>query len=240
MKVWLFTFCLTLIAITNSNAQGFKQGDIILNGNYGGPQVTPAVLRTALKVYYKTNKNPNDNFSFAISNSGVLNGKAEYGATDEAGLGFAVSYWDMAINVKNNYQDVDPTDNTSKSFEDNYDFKVSALAMGLRGNYHFVEEGKMKKIDPYLGFTLGATQYKYDLAFTTNYPNKTLPVNAYKFKSGWGSYISTTIGIRYYPVSFIGLNAEAGWDRGAFLFGGIVFRLHSKPPKFLREDEEKK
>lgn len=240
MKNRILILCLILLVYKNTEAQGFQQGDIILNANIGGPQITPLIIRSALKVYYKVNKNPNENFSFNISNSGVFNSKAEYAFTNDLGLGFAASYWNMGINVKNNYTDVDPTDNQSKAFEDNYDFKVSALALGLRGNYHFGDEKKKSKVDPYIGLTIGLTRYTYDLGFSSTFPSKQLPINTYQFKSGWGTYFSSTFGVRYYPISFIGLNAEIGWDRGAFLFGGIAFKFHSKPPKFLRDEEEKK
>ncbi len=222
------------------NAQGFKQGDIIVNGNYGGPQITPALLRTGLNVYYRTNadKNKNEQFKVSISNSGVLNGKTEYGITEDVGIGFAASYWNMNIYIENNYRDQDPVSNTQKDFKDEYSVKTSALALGIRGNYHFADEVKSKLIDPYIGFTLGATRYTYDLGFTSTFPDKKLPINTYQFKSGWGTYISTTAGIRFYPVSFIGLNAEIGFDRGAFLFGGIVFKIHSKPPKFLLDENK--
>lgn len=222
------------------NAQGFKQGDIIVNGNFGGPQITPAILRTALNVYYKANadKNKNEQFKVSISNSGVLNGKTEYGITEDVGIGLAASYWNMNIYIENNYKDQDPVTNSQKDYKDEYSVKTSALALGIRGNYHFADEVKSKLIDPYIGFTLGATRYTYDLGFTSTFPDKKLPLNTYSFKSGWGSYVSTTAGIRFYPVSFIGLNAEIGFDRGAFLFGGIVFKIRSKPPKFLLDDDK--
>jgi hypothetical protein len=244
-SVMLFTkisfFFLLLIVSHSANSQGFQQGDIIINGNLGGPQITPFVLRTGLNAYYKlkADKGKNEQFTFNISNSGVYNGKTEYGISENVGVGLAASYWDMTIRMANNYRDNDPVSNIQTNFIDNYTFKVSALALGLRGNYHFGEDIKSKRIDPYMGITLGVTRYTYNIGFESNMQGKTLPVNVYKWRSGWGSYFSSTFGVRYYPVSFIGLNAEIGWDRGAFLFGGIVFKIHSKPPKFLRDKDEK-
>jgi len=232
---------LAVFVLSNLFGQGFQQGDIIINGNIGGPQITPFFLRTGLNTYYKlkADKGKNEQYTFNITNSGVYNAKTEYGVTENVGLGFAGSYWDMTIKMDNNYRDNDPVTNLLSDFIDKYTFKVSALALGLRGNYHFVDDIKSKRIDPYTGITIGATRYTYDIAFESSMPGKTLPVNVYKWRSGWGTYFSTTFGIRYFPVSFIGLNAEIGWDRGAFLFGGIAFKIHSKPPKFLRDNEKK-
>jgi hypothetical protein len=226
--------------ITNTFCQSFQKGDIIINGNIGGPSITPFIMRTGLNAYYKlkADKDKNEQFTLNIANSGVYNVKTEYGITENVGLGIAGCYWDMTIKMDNNYRDNDPATNIQADFIDKYTFKVSALALGLRGNYHFVDL-KAKRWDPYTGITIGATRYTYDIGFESSMPGKTLPVNVYKWRSGWGTYFSTTFGIRYFPVSFIGLNAEIGWDRGAFLFGGIAFKIHSKPPKFLRDSDEK-
>jgi len=218
-------------------AQAYQMGDIALNANYGGPQVTPALIRTSLKLWSKSQWGDNS-FSYKISNSGVLNGKLDYGVHEDLSVGFAVSYWDMQADLSHNYTDVDPRDNVSKNFSDNYRFDISALALGVRGNYHFLTEKQMKIWDPYYGLTIGVTRYSYNFKFNSDYPDKIIPDKVWNWRSGWLTYFSTTFGIRIYPIKYVGLNFEAGWDRGAFLFGGLVVKLHTKPPKFLLDNPD--
>lgn len=209
-------------------SQAFRESDIIINANYGIPQVSAFLLKNAVKLYYKNNKKDNENFLINVSNSGVINGKTEYGLTENVGLGLVGSYWNINCDIINNYEDNDPVTTSLNKYVDEYNVKVSSLAIGIRGAYHFVEDIKAKKIDPYIGLTLGVSRYTFDLGFTTSYPGKTLPVDVYKFKSGWAQYFSSTFGIRIYPIPYLGLNLEAGYDRGALLFGGVCLRIPSK------------
>ncbi|MBX3165216.1 MAG: hypothetical protein KF900_12130 [Bacteroidetes bacterium] len=213
--------------------QVHQTGDIVLNANYGVPQISAAIVRPLVRAWAKSNYA--DEATVKLSNSGVWNGKLCYGVQENVDIGFAVSYWNMGIDVTRNYLDTDPRDNVRKGFTDTYRFDLSALALGVRGNYHFSPE--KQKLDPYCGVALGVTKYTYNFAFNSDYPDKfVLPNEVWNWKrAGWLTYFSTTLGVRVYPVKYIGLNFELGWDRGAFLFGGVVFKLHSKPPKFLRD-----
>src|SRR5438045_1977387 len=97
--------CLILLALNfaviYAKGQGFKAGDIIISGNYGAPQITPVILKTAINIY---NKNTNNkDYTFSIRNSGVFNAKAEYAIMESLGLGFASSYWNMNVDMQNNY-----------------------------------------------------------------------------------------------------------------------------------------
>ncbi len=218
----------------------FKPGDIIINVNYGWPQITPVILRAALNAYNKYVDNKD--YVFTIKNSGVFNAKAEYAINDNLGLGFATSYWSMSAEMQNNYSGNDPNTGIPSTYADNYLLSVSALALGIRGNYHFTDLLKSPKLDPYYGFSIGTTKYTYGLEFTSTYPDKKSPEIydlfktglASKFlKSGWSSYVSTTFGIRWFPIKYVGINLEAGWDRGAFLFGGLAVKFNTKPVKAL-------
>ncbi len=239
-----FILLIINLSVIFSQAQAFVPGDILINANYGGPQVTPAILKTALKVYYKSITNANSTYVFSVKNSGVLNAKLEYAIYDNLGLGFASSYWNMAVDMQNNYIDNNPTNGISESYVDTYKLNISALAIGIRGNYHLLDETDTKWIDPYFGITLGITKYNYNLDFSSTYPDKK-SVEAYDFfKSGYASrflkpnyssYVSTTFGVRLYPIKYFGFNFEAGWDRGAFLFGGVVFKFHTKPIKTFQD-----
>ncbi len=229
MKKYL-TLALLCIHVLMLQAQNpaYRMGDITLGLNYGGPQITPALIRAGLNVYYKQVWADNA-YSFKIRNSGVLNAKAEYAIHEDLSLGFVSSYWNMGVDMHHTYgKAADGTD-----LQDHYNFSMSALALGVRGTYHFFTEKEYEKVDPYCGMAVGFTRYDFDVSFSSDDDTRTLPKDSFKWRSGYLTYFSTTMGLRIYPVNFVGLNLEIGWDRGAFLFGGVVFKLHTKPPKFL-------
>lgn len=232
MKKWIFIFLLSFPMFVLS--QAYKQGDLTCNLNYGGPQVTPSLIRVGLNLFYKT-KWADNSYKFTISNTGVYNGKLEYAVHKNLGLGFAASYWYMGIDLKHSYNDAHPVTNIATDFTDSYHFDVSAMAFGLRGNYHFFGNEKRKVFDPYCGITIGVTKYTYNVGFNSDYPDKKLPVDTYQYKSGSSTYFSATIGMRIYPVRYFGFNMEVGFDRGAFLFGGVVFKIPTTAPRFLRD-----
>jgi hypothetical protein len=217
-----------------SKSQAYETGDVFLNVNIGGPQVTPALIRVGINLFYK-NKWVDNSFKFSIKNSGVLNCKTEYAVHENLGLGIVASYWNMDIDMTHTYNEKHPATQLKTDFTDNYHFDASALAFGVRGNYHLLGGEKRKVIDPYTGLTFGITRYSFNVGFNSDFPDKLLPNDTYSYKSGWGTYFSGTIGLRIYPVKNVGLNMEAGWDRGAFLFGGIVFKIHTNPPQFLKD-----
>lgn len=208
----------------------YRMGDITMNFNYGAPQITPAIIRGGINLYYKS-RWASEDFAFTIKNSGVLNAKLDYAVHEDLSLGFAGSYWNMAVNLDHQFGQA----SDGSPLKDYYKFNMSATAIGIRGNYHFSTEKEMEIWDPYYGITLGFTKYDFDVSFNSDDPTRTLPVNTFKWRSGYLTYVSTTFGLRVYPVNFVALNFEAGWDRGAFLFAGIVFKIHTKPPKFLTE-----
>lgn len=229
-KFYLWLILLPLLC----KSQTFELGDLALNFNYGAPQITPWIMKTTLNIFYK-NRWINDSYKISVDGSGVINAKAEYGVYENLGLGLAASYWNMDVNMAHTYKEKDPYTLINTDFTDNYNFSVSALALGVRGNYHMLGGEKREVIDPYVGLTLGATRYTYKFDFKSDFPGRSIPGDVYQFRSGWGTYISSTIGMRIYPVKLIGLNFEAGYDRGAFLFAGIVFKIHTNPPEFLRD-----
>lgn len=230
MKKYL-AYCfifISLICKSQDEPRAYQMGDIVLNVNYGAPQITPAVIRTGINLFYKSRWG-SDAYSFKINNSGVLNGKFEYAIHEDLGLGLATSYWNMGVDLDYTFDKA--ADGTN--LQDHYHFAMSALAIGARGNYHFNTDKEYKYIDPYYGVTAGLTRYTYEATFRSDDPTRTIPKDTFKWRSGYLTYFSTTFGLRVYPVRFVAVNMEVGWDRGAFLFGGVVFKLHTKPPKFL-------
>lgn len=209
---------------------GFMPGDIVLNVNIGYPHVTPSIIRASIKAYEKFVDN--ETLTFTVSNRGVYNLKTEYCLFENLGLGLVASYWDMKVNIQNDYM-------KSQAFTDNLDINLSALALGVRGNYHLNEEIDSKLLDLYTGITIGTTKYSKDVVFTSTNPDRQIPEEIpkriYEFKDGWATYFSSTVGARFYPVRFLGINAELGWDRGAFFFAGVALRIGTKPIKSLQD-----
>lgn len=87
------------------------------------------------------------------------------------------------------------------------------------------------KWDPYFGGTIGVSQYKTNIQFTSTLLGKQLPEKLFDFKKGYSTYFATTLGVRYFFVKEFGINAEIGWDRGALLFGGMVIKFPTKKQK---------
>jgi hypothetical protein len=233
--ILLFFVCATLSAQENEPSHepdlAFMPGDIIVSANIGYPHVTPALMRTSIKAYERFISN--QNLTFTVNSHGVYNGKAEYGMMDNLGLGFAASYWDMNVNIQNDYS------KEGAAYADNVEVKLSALALGVRGNFHFTEEVESKYVDVYAGVTIGATYYQKDLVLNSTNPDRQLdeaiPKKILGFNNGWATYFSSTIGVRVFPVRFLGINAELGWDRGAFLFAGVALRLGTPPIKAFQD-----
>ena len=225
--------CLSILIFTSFRLQSqaaYALGDLMFNVNYGGPQVTPSLIRAGIKLYYATTWDSNA-FSIQVNNSGVFNAKAEYAVHEDLGLGFAASYWTMGVNVDHNYG----KNSSGTPMYDHYRYTMSALAIGVRGNYHFLTDEERKVFDPYYGITIGLTKYNYDIGFSSDDNTRNLPIDSYTWRSGILTYFSTTIGLRTYITKNFALNFEAGYDRGAFLFAGLVFKIHTQAPKFLRD-----
>ncbi len=213
------------------NAQTFKTGDVVVGANYGIPNTAYFITKTAVKFFYdNADKNQtNDVVTFNVSGKGVYSARAEYALKENLGVGASLAYWSMRVGVEDHYFQNDPNTGVYSNYVDNFAFNFSALAIGARINYHFAnEEKKERKIDPYIGGAFGITMYSVGLSFDSNLPGKIAPTNSFNFKSGVGTYFSGTFGLRYYPVKPIGLNFEAGWDKGALLMGGIVLKISTK------------
>jgi len=217
----------------------FMPGDIIINTNIGKPQIGPSLIQIGINAYEKISSDKS--FDFSMSNRGVYNARLEYGVLDNLGLGLAISYWDIDVNVTHNYNEL------GTAYQDELNINISSMALGVRGNFHLVDEVESKFIDPFIGLTIGSTLKKKVFTYTTSNPERqevqdfinNLPeqvTNRLKLSSqGWVPHLATTFGLRIYPVKFIGINLEAGWDHGTFLYGGIVFKFSTKPIKAFVE-----
>lgn len=120
----------------------------------------------------------------------------EVGVTDEISVGGSVAYSGAKYTYYNaNY----------------YTYKYNAWFIALRGAYHFDLDNK--KLDPYLGASLG-----YVVVSVSG-------DGGYGYNIGSGAGYGAFGGVRYYVKPNLGLNAELGYSSFSFLNIGVSFRL---------------
>jgi hypothetical protein len=216
-------------------SQIINEGDITLSPNVGVPHVSSFILKTALKVYYKSNLQ--NKYQIGVKNTPVFNFKGEYFAQNDVSIGLAASYWKMDIDISDIYDELNQSTNIVETQLDNTTISIEVVAVGFRGNYHFLADEKNTKWDPYMGGTLGISRYQTNIQFKSSVLGKEVPEKMFNFKTGIATYFSSTVGVRYYATKNFGINLEAGWDKGALFFGGIVVKF---PTKKQLEEEPKK
>lgn len=209
-----------------TKAQILNEGDITLSPNVGVPHVSAAILKTALKIYYKSNVE--NKYDIGVKNTPVFNFKGEYLVQNDVSIGLAASYWKMDVDISDLYSQLNQTTSIVEAQVDNTTISIKAMAIGFRGTYHFLADEKDSKWDPFIGGTVGLTRYETNIVFKSTVMGKQVPDGLFNFKSGIGTYFSSTLGVRYYFVKSFGINAELGWDRGALLFGGFVIKFPTK------------
>ena len=120
----------------------------------------------------------------------------EYGISDKIGIGGYVGY-------------------ASKSYTTGFsafDYKVTYMIFGAKGNYHFYQSDK---IDAYGGVLLG-----YNSAKVT-YDNSS---SGFTAPSYGGAVFGGTVGARYYFTESIAAFAEVGYGIG-YLTAGLAYKL---------------
>ena len=225
----LLILMITLFFCAELNAQSFKKGDIIVNANYGAPNLKKAIIAWQDFNPERYGGGFFDSPQFLVSSTGIYSIKAEYAINDKFSVGFSSAYWSMDVT-----HIFESGEHRMASLFNvhNYKYKyhLSSLSTAVRGNYYF---WKKKRMDAHLGVGLGITkhtstyQYYPDVAGTEEF-------GRLNFKSGFGPHFSAAIGLRYYLLPFFGLNFEAGYDTGALFLGGIVFKLSTKKNETVR------
>ena len=136
-------------------------------------------------------------WSSGLKNSLPINPRIglEVGITDEISIGGSVAY----SGAKYDYDD---------GFY-KYSIRYNAYFIGARGAYHFATS---EKLDPYAGASLG---------YVVVSVNGTSSAYSVGSGAGYGGFV----GIRYYPKSKLGLNAELGYSSFSFLNVGASFKF---------------
>ena len=129
-----------------------------------------------------------------------LGASYEYGISDKIGVGAYAGYASKSYNTA--------------GFSA-FDYKVTYMIFGAKGNYHFYQSDK---IDAYGGVLLGYNSAKitYDNG-SPNFPGYTSPTYG-------GTVFGGSVGARYYFTDNIAAFAELGYGIG-YLTVGLAYKL---------------
>lgn len=96
-----------------------------------------------------------------------------------------------------------------------FDFRVQRSNFGIRALLHF---GSNDKIDPYFGFRVGFSSWKFNASVS----NIELIDKRYFRK---GPTFQAIFGVRYYFLPFMGANVEMAFGFPYFMSAGVCFRF---------------
>lgn len=204
MKKLLLTVVGGMILATSSvNAQAVEEGNLIIDGYYGFPNLYTSTLKSTYENADRTD--------FQVGGIGPVGGRVEYMLADKFGLGVDFGY--SGSFVQYNYDDVDANNNPVV-----YTDKVSTRKIGVMAtfNYHFLEHDD---IDAYAMIGTGWRNRSYSYESTDpDYQSETIsgliPVS---FRIG--------VGMRYFFTDNIGLNLGLGFGQGGVINGGLSFKI---------------
>ena len=185
-------------AVSETYAQFFEKDNLVISAGMGGPNLQKSIIRLAL----------NFEEDYKINGLGVFHAKLEYGINENFGLGLSTNYSSAKMVAKE-------ADFFNNSIIHTNVYELSSLKFNLRGNYHF---GNSEKFDTYLGggIGMGITKYKS----SSNDPNFNKEDISIPFALG----LEATIGLRYYPVNWLGVYSEFGLSK-SIIQGGIVIKI---------------
>jgi len=221
-------FCLN----TSLFAQDFMKGDIIISASMGIPHLHKVISRLNTKTEGFKNSFRGTAKVTSINGTNPLAFKYEYGISNHFGIGVSVGFWSVRLRVKDSYDFIENPNTpyqTTKQYVDAYSYKFSSISFGIRPNFHLPLSNK--KADLFVGCAIGITKNKTHLDFNGYLPGSSTYVSGY-FEKGYKAvlYLAPTIGYRRYLTANVGLNLEAGFEKGALLQAGLMFRF--RPLKY--------
>lgn len=185
----------------------FAKGSLVISGGYGALTLTGLFVRLMEDAI---NADGQTNFHIKSQQLGPVYAKVEYGVAEHIGIGLNAAF--LHNRWSTNYQDYDPLGNPAVYNAALERTAVSALA---RVNFHI---GSDAQFDPYVGMGLGGRYTRLTYTDTNPYGQQV----DFPFFFPVGGEI--TAGLRYYPVPFVGLYAEAGFAK-SFVQGGLVINI---------------
>ncbi len=222
--------CVTIFISLNLSVfgQSFSQGDIILNGNIGVPHLFKNIVKIAAN-----SERFKENFEgvleiTAIKGINPVAVKAEYGFTKYFGLGLSWAFWNINFDVKDYYNVQNQSFGTFlKDSLDVYNLNISSKSFGIRPNLHIPIGSRSN--DLYIGCALGLTKNKLTIDFSSTDAGRTAKKFdkdlEYDLSLPGGIYFGPSIGYRHFFGEYAGFNVEFGYEKGAVLQAGVVFRI---------------
>lgn len=225
MKRLMLVLC--LLSHKFSFSQGYLKGDVVAGASIGMPHL----YKYLQEVYMRTEKFKS---SFkgsvevvSITGTNPIALKYEYALAKNFGLGLSVAWWSYEVNVNDHYDQVSGSNVYHRT--DNYKVRYRSTSFGIRPNYHFPV--RWKKADLYMGCALGLTKNQVTINFSSTGSSFG---QFYEGGAPLSLYLAPSVGCRFFLMGNFGLNVEAGFEKGALLQAGIVFRFrpfHYEPPK---------
>lgn len=202
-KLLLSVIGITVLSISNVNAQAVSEGNILIDAYYGFPNLYTSTLKSAY--------DNSDRKDFKVGGLGPLGGRVEYMVADKIGIGadFGLS----SSYVEYSYDDVDAGGNPVV-----YTDKISTQKIGVMGtfNYHFLDNDQ---VDAYTMIGAGWRNRSFTYESTDpDYASETvsglIPV---AFRIG--------VGMRYFFTDNIGINLGLGFGQGGIINGGLSVKI---------------
>lgn len=105
-------------------------------------------------------------------------------------------------------------------------YTLKSISVAAKGNFHFIT-GKF--VDMYISGGLGGNINTFHFSkkqLTSSSYGSSVPAasSEYNLPTNNPYFASLTIGTRIYPVPYLGLNIEAGWEKSALLILGLTFK----------------
>lgn len=199
-------FLLLLTAQTNTaSAQAVEEGNIIIEGYYGFPNLYTSIFKT-------TYANSGTSTDLTIKGLGPVGGRVEYLLADKFGLGLDVGFNNTKISYKDQVTEFDSNTGNSVVKTYNYDFSTQKIGVMVTMNYHFIDNDAL---DLYGMFGVGYGNRSY--SFKSNDPN----YSEGKVDSPIPIASRLGIGMRYFFTDNLGVNLNLGVGQGGLMNAGI-------------------
>ena len=179
-------------------------GNSLVDAYYGFPNMFALIFKTVF-----INGQSKD---ISATSVGPMGGKYEYLLTDEIGLGAEFNYSSFALIFSrsgvNSY-------NKPVIYHDVYTSPAYRVLLGV--NYHFINSNNL---DIYIAGKIG--YYHRDIIVTSDDP-KFIPVSV-NIPSNPVA-VRMELGLRYFPISFLGVHANFGFFGGPLVAGGVSVKF---------------
>jgi hypothetical protein len=244
MKKFLFVLAACcLLSGVQSQSHSLNPGDVILNVNIGTPHLFKFFAKAAVKseAFKKSFDGQIEVSKIRGWNPVAI--KGEYGVSEIFAIGLNYSFWTLRFDVMDYYNLQNQNYGTYlKDSVDTYKVNLTSTSFGIRPVLHLPFESY--KNDVYFGLGLGITKNKISIAFESTdagrLASKVRKDIVLDLSLPGGVYFAPSVGYRHYMNPFFGLNFELGYEKGAILQAGLVFKFNLNEATRKKQKEENK